>query len=54
MAIVFYIGGILTTLNILLGVNYTYVFEVSVPAEKYIFEGNFSLYATGPHASMIS
>jgi hypothetical protein len=37
VAIAFYIGGILTTLTIfLLVVSYTYIFEVSVPAEKSI------------------
>jgi hypothetical protein len=37
MAIAFYIGGIPTfSLDILLVVNYTYDFEVSVPAEKSI------------------
>jgi hypothetical protein len=36
VAITFYIGGILTTLDILLVISYTYVFEVSVPAEKSI------------------
>jgi hypothetical protein len=36
MAVTFYIGGILTTLGILLVVSYTYIFEVSVPAENSI------------------
>jgi hypothetical protein len=36
VAIAFYIGGILATLDILLIVSYTYVFEVSVPAENSI------------------
>jgi hypothetical protein len=36
VAIAFYIGGILTSLSVLLVVSYTYIFEVSVPAEKSI------------------
>jgi hypothetical protein len=36
VAITFYISGILTTHGILLVVSYTYVFEVSVPAENFI------------------
>jgi hypothetical protein len=33
VAVTFYLGGILTSLGILLVISYTYIFEVSVPAE---------------------
>jgi hypothetical protein len=35
-AITFYIGGIISYPQYLLVINYTYVFEVSVPVEKFI------------------